>query len=469
MWRFLTFSAAGVVCLGAAFGCARSRPSVGPYAASWPESADAPVPQNVPLPDPATTEPVSLHGILLYADRQSPEVRVGKSHLASAAAERDAASLLLPEDPSVAVQFGPRTSSSGTTFDYEVSLQQRFEIGGQRGLRMETAERSGDASRAELNATRWSVHLRVHTAFHAALVARERVATADRVLAFADKLMEVARKRLSAGDIPQLQLRVAEGELARARQERIAADGAYRFACLTLAEIAGWPVQRPPEPAGRLDEPRQAPDVDALVRRALDHHPALLLRSAQIAEAEARVDLADREAWPDITAGLSLSREAEAGAGGSEKHVALLTLGAPLPLWHRNRDERGRARAAVTSARAEHGAVHDTIRVQVIRAAAAVDSAAERVRAYGADIVPRFEENLVLLGRAFELGEVDVLEVLVARERFLDLQHELLDTYEDYFRAVADLESAVGAEVWPDEQHTDRAAPRGLERAAEEQ
>ena len=46
---------------------------------------------------------------------------------------------------------------------------------------------------------------------------------------------------------------------------------------------------------------------------------------------------------------------------------------------------------------------------------------ASRIAAYGTEILPAFEGNLALLQRAFELGEVDLLQVLVARERLLIL------------------------------------------------
>jgi cobalt-zinc-cadmium efflux system outer membrane protein len=69
------------------------------------------------------------------------------------------------------------------------------------------------------------------------------------------------------------------------------------------------------------------------------------------------------------------------------------------------------------------------------------------VRAYGAEILPRFEESLVLLRRALELGEIDVVELSVASGRFLDAQKQALGATADYHRALAALEAAVGAEL----------------------
>jgi len=43
--------------------------------------------------------------------------------------------------------------------------------------------------------------------------------------------------------------------------------------------------------------------------------------------------------------------------------------------------------------------------------------------------------------------------MLVARERFLEVQRAVLDSYGDYFAAVGSLEAEVGAELWPEDRH----------------
>ncbi|HEY6724373.1 MAG TPA: TolC family protein, partial [Polyangiaceae bacterium] len=63
------------------------------------------------------------------------------------------------------------------------------------------------------------------------------------------------------------------------------------------------------------------------------------------------------------------------------------------------------------------------------------------------EILPTFEKNLELLQKAFELGEIDILQVLVAQERFLDAQQDALQAFADYYGSWAELEAAVGAEL----------------------
>ena len=74
-------------------------------------------------------------------------------------------------------------------------------------------------------------------------------------------------------------------------------------------------------------------------------------------------------------------------------------------------------------------------------------AAAERVAVYGAEILPSFERNLQMLDRAFELGEIDILQVSVAAERFLQTQSDALDARADYHLALARLEQTVGTNL----------------------
>jgi outer membrane protein, heavy metal efflux system len=434
---------------GAAHAHAPSPPQLRQASPPAPPSDAAPAPR----PDPAAGKPVSLDELLTYADQHAPALVVAIAGRQRAEAERTAASPLFPEEPIVSGAAGRRRGSGdgGEGWDFEVGLDQRVEIAGQRGTRRDAAERTGERVEAEIAGERWRVHQRVHLAFHAALVARERALAATRLREFSERLVEVANKRLTAGDISRLQVRVAEGELAMARERQIADQQQYAAARLVLAETTGWPANNPPAPAGALDAPRDTPAADRLVRTARVRHPQLVQLRAAVGEAEAKRRVAVRETWPDIDLGVSLAREADVGDG--EVDIALFRIGIPLPLFRQNRGERARAAAEVRVAEAERDAEAAMLDSRVRRAASAVNAAAARVRAYGSEIVPRFQENLDLLVRAFELGEVDVLNVLVARERFLEVQRAVLDAYGDYYEAVGSLEAEVGVELWPEDRH----------------
>jgi cobalt-zinc-cadmium efflux system outer membrane protein len=199
-----------------------------------------------------------------------------------------------------------------------------------------------------------------------------------------------------------------------------------------------------------LDEPKRAPPIEDLLRLALEQHPGIAARQSAVEEAEALVQLENREAWPEPALGVLYTRESLPIARIHE-HIIQGTIALPLPLSQRNQEKRAHARAELSVRQAEQEAFGQALLARLTRAAIAVDADANRIAAYGTEILPAFEGNLALLRRAFELGEVDLLQVLVARERLLRIQQDALTAHQDYYRDVAALEAEVGMEVWPDE------------------
>ncbi len=410
-----------------------------------------------PLPDPATASDVSLDGLLAFADLHSPLLTVARSTRSRDEAARAAALLLLPANPEVSAAIGPRMGKSGSGLDVDAGLMQQIEIAGERGLRIDAANRQRELTDAEIEQMRWTVHCDVHAAFHRSLVEQERARLAGHVVNFQQDVLRVVERQISSGETAPLTLRLAQAEVAQARQMLVAAQQAFWASRLRLATLSGWPAAAPPMPAGSVDTPRDPPPLDRLNAVARERLPGLRTGAARLREAEARVVLADREAWPRPSIGVQYRREGNTGNEGGA-HIVLGAVSVPIPSFQRNQGERARTRADVTVARAELDAAEQLLEGQITKARSEVSAAAARTRAYGTEILPRFEENLTLLRRSFELGEIDILALLTGRERFLRIQSDALGAQQDYFVALAGLERVVGVDLWHDE-HLEEEAP----------
>ena len=409
------------------------------------------------LPDPTGREEVELSSFLAYADARAPVLLVARSTRSRAAAARAAAAPSLPANPTVSVAVGPRFGLGGTGVDVQATFSQQFFIAGERGLRLDAADRQRDLTDAEIEQLRWAVHCDVHAAFHRALVHRDRALLAARIQAFQEELLRVVERQIRAGETAGLTLRLTQAEVAQARQLAVAATQGYLGARIQLAQLSGWPVTRPPIPVGDVDAPREPPPLAALLATARQQLPSLRTRDAAVREARSRVALADREAWPQPTVGVQYQREGNPTAEGPY-HTVMGTLSIPLPTSQRNQGDRARSRADVRVAEAEAAAALSLLDGQVALAHSEVASAAQRLLSYGTEVLPRFEENLRLLRRSFELGEIDLLALSIGRERFLRIQSDALDAQLDYFVALANLERTVGVDLWPDD-HSPEASP----------
>ena len=406
-----------------------------------------------PPADPAAGSEVSLAGILAYADRRSPVLAVARSTRSRAQAARVAASILLPANPEVSIAAGPRVGIGGALgVDVDVALMQQIQIAGERGLRVDAAERLRELTDAEIEQIRWAVHCDVHAAFHRALVEQERALLAERVVTFQREVLRVVEQQIAAGETAPLNLRLAQAEVAQARQVLVASQQVFFASRIRLAQLAGWPVASPPMPSGSVDRPRDPPPLDRLGAVAAERLPSLRAGAARIREAEARTTLAEREVWPRPSVGVQYRREGNPTAEGAYD-IVMGAVSLSIPSFQRNQGERARAEADRTVANVELESARRLLEGQIAEARSEVVAAAERTRAYGTEILPRFEENLTLLRRSFELGEIDILALSTGRERFLRIQSDALLAQQDYFVALAGLERVVGVDLWRDDHH----------------
>lgn len=453
--RFLTI--AGLFLLGGCAGTdvtglANAREAPAPHLRGAAEPSRSEHQHVDAAPNPSTASGVSLGGILEYADQHSPVLAVARSTRSRAEAARIAASLLLPSNPELTVAAGPRIGPAGRGVDVELSLMQQVQIAGERGLRIDAAKRLRDVTDADIEQMRWAVHCDVHAAFHRALVEQERVRLAERVVTFQREVLRVVERQIAAGETAALTLRLAQAEVAQAEQVAVGAHQAFLASRLRLALLSGWPFSAPPTPTGNFDNPREPPPLTELSTVARKSLPSLHAGAARILEAKARSELAAREAWPRPSIGVQYKREGNPGSEGVYD-ILMGVLSVPIPSANLNQAERARARADLTVAEAELDATRRLLDGQIAEARSEVVAAAERTKAYGTEILPRFEENLTLLRRSFELGEIDILALSTGRERFLRIQSDALLAAQDYFTALAGLERVVGIDLWTDDHH----------------
>jgi outer membrane protein, heavy metal efflux system len=386
---------------------------------------------------------VALEELLVFAEGHAPAAQLAKRRRAYAAAAKEGADPLFRQNPTFGFAAGPRkVGSLGTTVDVQVSLAQPLELGA-RGLRRDAASRLGDRLDKEASLASWEVRRQVTVAFGSGVLARQRVAVATRVSHFAEEMLGTTRRQLEAGEGNAIDTLVAEAEVAQARQALIAAEQELRSSLIELCLLTGWPVEAPPVVPAELEPVAAPPPLAVVLRKAAEGHPELLARRAGTVEAQTNVRLADREAWPTPVLGVQLTREG--GVRGPNNDILLGTLQVPLPFWDLNQGERAERRVDEELARAEEEVTRNALQGRIARAHSELAAASARVALFTSGAGASLEESLSLIQRGFDAGELPLSRVADARERLLEVQLSALEAYADYYRARAELESALGA------------------------
>ncbi len=155
--------------------------------------------------------------------------------------------------------------------------------------------------------------------------------------------VRLSQSRFRAGDISEAELRKIELEGTRYQNEVVDAEMEWDVARGKLAALMGLASSR--ELPARVQDPDVRPTFDAarLTADALERRPDLRAAGASRTVAEAELDAAHREIYPDFEVGASYTRDSFQVSGDNPNTLAL-NLSLPLPIFDRNKAGVGRAR-----------------------------------------------------------------------------------------------------------------------------
>ncbi len=400
-----------------------------------------------------TTKRVTLRATLDIARKNNRTLRVARARIGEARGDLTQASILLVSNPALGLGIGPRfatASDERATVDFDVSLEQSLELGGQRRHRRTRARANLHAARASTADVRRVVNLAVTLLYYRTLAARERVRLTRENVALAQALLDTARQRVTLGAGSQLDLNTSRLRLAEARRKALGAAAALQALRLRLAKVCGLVAGTGLRLQGALPGPRPLPDRAALVRRAIRRRPDFLALRHRIEAVGAGVRLARAGAWPDLTLGVRYARE-------ENRNAVLLSLKIRLPFFDRNQETSEHARARLGGLRAQRSGVRLSIITEVRLAWVGHQRAAQALRLYSGAVLAAQRQSARLLRRSFRKGQVSLAQVLVVQRELVTGRAGHLTARLRYAESLARLRAA--ASLPQATTHTRRKKP----------
>lgn len=382
---------------------------------------------------------LTLAQTLELARAKSPAIAAAQELPEEARGDLTAAELVLQNNPEVALAAGPRSAEDGTrptTNDFEIGLEQRFEIGGQRRHRIARATAGMTAANAGTDEAERLLDHAIAEAFYEALAADETLRLQEEARSLATALEDVAQRRLDAGEGTPLELNTARIRSAESLRRVIHARGAWKVARIRLAELVGLSRDEMFGPKGQLPTGNLGVTREELVIRAGKYRPELQASMAELERQRASFELAKSNRIPDLSFGMSASRE-------EEQDVLLAGISISLPIFNQNQGQRQRTEATLRRREAELQQTILAVDSDFRRALEAYDAALSARRIYSEEIVAAHRESLQLLQLAFDEGEVSYAEVIVVHRELLDGQIGRLAADLDLARSAARLLAAV--------------------------
>ncbi|MFP4165317.1 MAG: TolC family protein [Chitinispirillaceae bacterium] len=316
--------------------------------------------------------------------------------------------------------------------EIEIGAAQKFELGGKRKLRRETAlsevrayENSHKLVEAELEAE-------IVRRFIPIAVTEKKLALVDSVISNAQTTAEQITGRIEAGASRKTDLLRVEIELEQLQLERSGLERALNQARRRFASLGGNESSRLVNVNGDLNE-AQIPALDSLLN-AVALSPRMKAYELQIAGLETRKQQLRTEAVPDLGASAAYVRNNKEGANSVGVGFSM-----GLPLFNHNVDAQRsvefqkkslleQQKNQLVNLRTDISDIHSTL--------LQIDS---NINILLTVTIPKAQKVYGLIREYYNAGNTSFLDLISIQQELLQLEMELLDLKAERADAVTEL------------------------------
>jgi cobalt-zinc-cadmium efflux system outer membrane protein len=361
----------------------------------------------------------------------------------------------LVPNPTLEAEYGSARFLGGSgESELDVGISQVFETGGKRRKRVAVARLELAQVRAEVMALERRFAAEIRAAYARAVAAGKQLDVLEQLIAASDELVRITNERLKEGDVAPLDLNLVRVETDRLRAQVIRIRAELEGEIISLRALAGYEIT---DPLRLAPLPARPPRLDLSLTEAVETalRQRADLQAARLGEelGSARISLARSQATPNVTGSVHYTREKGitdlpemlGGPIGQTDNFLRFGVAIDLPIFNKNQGEIASAVGERAQAQRQREFLEATIKRDVALAYRRYRAAAEAVVLYATQIIPRSEENLKSVRAAYGLGEFSIFDVINEQRRLIESETGYNEALRDYYSALAELESALGA------------------------
>ncbi len=402
----------------------------------------------------STGQPLSSIEFVRLALERNGELSAARLDAARARSRRRQAGLV----PNPTLDFERRTGRfTGAKGESETSIGVAIpiEIAGQRGRRIDVAEAEMAAVEAEIANRERQLSNDVRVRYAEALAASRELSTLEDLNSIDTETVRFVGVRIAEGDSAPLDLRLLQTEVSRLQARRTLVEGRLRASLLELKNLAGLPADGDVKLGEDLalavwsNAPRSIEEATAI---AMTTRPDLRLAALEQTVAEAGLRLVRAQSAPELTA---FGRYTVENSVFDETPVGVLTdrdrtlafgVSIGIPIFNRNQGARAEAEIAIEQAKRRRAFAESRVRAEVASAFARLQAAESAVATFETGVIERSEANVASVRGAYLVGAFRITELLAEQRRLVESQREFTETLSERYRALADLQAAMGIE-----------------------
>ncbi|QDV72104.1 Cobalt-zinc-cadmium resistance protein CzcC precursor [Planctomycetes bacterium K2D] len=359
----------------------------------------------------STAPEMSLEDLEAIALAHNPAIKELTATTQKAAGYR--AQVTARPNPRVGYQ-GQQLADEGTD-QHLAFVEQEIVTGGKLQLNHRVLNATVCAQLQELEAQRLRVTTDIRIRFYEALAIQRQLQLIDDFSIVAEKGYTLAEQRKKAGEgsqIDTLQARIQKSEVGLSRRQATARLAAtWR----EIAALAGQPNMAQAPLAGALPTETPSMEWNSLANTVVATSPEYAAARARVARARAAVERQLAQQTPNLAV--------QMGAGvdnGTDSGMLNVQVGVPIPLYNKNRGNIAAARAEVCRAIFEAERIENDVKARLAVVSQEYETAAAAIEQYVSEILPSASSSMELAEKAYQAGEADFVQILIARKTFYD-------------------------------------------------
>jgi outer membrane protein, heavy metal efflux system len=394
----------------------------------------------------AMEETLSLPDLIREALKNNPEIHVAE-------ARADASTHKIPQamslaDPMMMIGYENEGTDSLYTFDRETkgmpadsrwmfTLSQMFPYPGKLALKGEMATRDTESLKAMADATKLATEVRVKELYYDLYLAYNNIDLLTDLAALFSRLEDAALARYAAGMAPQQEVLMAQAEkymlLEREEMEKQKIQSLKAMLNASVGRDVLSPLGRPEKPQNAINNYR----LDELIQMSYDRYPMIKSREKMVTAAEAKVQMAKREYYPDFTVGASYFARSS-----QFPDMWNLTATINIPIFYRTKQREGVLEAEVSLL----GARKDVEVTKLMASSALRDNyamlkSAENLMAlYREGLIPKSHQDFELALSGYVTGKIEAITAITRLKSLIDYEFLYWRQFTDRQKAAARLD-----------------------------
>lgn len=331
------------------------------------------------------------------------------------------------------------------------SASQMVPFPGKLSLKGEMASRDSESLKALYESTKLTTIARIKELYYELFLTHKNIdLIRDKTILFS-RIEDAAIARYSSGMAPQQEVLMAQTEKYMLLEKEEMLKQKLQSIEAMLNTAVGRDVN---SPLGRPVEPVYVsynPSMEELLKMSYSNSPLIKSREKMIASAKAKVNMAEKEYYPDFTIAGNVAERR-----GEFKDMWSLTTTINIPIFYKTKQKMAvlEAESALSEAKHELEAVKLMLSSNIRENYSMIKAAEKLTELYRDGLIPKAYQDFELAISGYVTGKVEAITVITRLKSLIDYELLYWGQFIEREKAVARLEAitAVG------NQHSARSA-----------